>query len=574
MNPDEVNPVETGAETGLDTEPNTKPVPKERVKLTHSTWAKVGAIVLLYVFALCFLACAACFILCAYGGLAEAYNLRGTLKYIDVDLAGGQFVYDLVLFAVRLYSACVPVGIVFIALMLACLIFLFCAAGHRKGETEPRLNPVDRIPLDIYAAAVVIACIFIFTFCTRYLFDANAYNYSIYIQLVLLALALGGLAFGLILALLLSFATRVKCGKWWRNTVIYRVLRLIWRVVKAVWHWFGRVGRMIPIVWRTALIMAALLVINLILCLVAFDYNSGFWLFVWFAFTVVIFAAAIFGAWQMKSLKKAGQQLAEGKFNEKIDTTHMYWEFKSHAENLNSIGDGLSKEVAQRMKSERLKTELITNVSHDIKTPLTSIINYVDLLQKAKTEEERTEYLAVLDRQSHRLKKLTEDLVEASKASTGNMSVNLAPTNTQEVINQSYGEYSAKLEAGRLNTVINIPEPVPVIMADGRLLWRVIDNLFNNVVKYALPETRVYVDVHVEGSEAVISMKNISRAALNISAEELMERFVRGDASRSTEGSGLGLNIARSLTELQHGKFSISTDGDLFKAEIRLPLAQ
>ena len=176
MNPDEVNPVETGAETGLDTEPNTKPVPKERVKLTHSTWAKVGAIVLLYVFALCFLACAACFILCAYGGLAEADNLRGTLKYIDVDLAGGQFVYDLVLFAVRLYSACVPVGIVFIALMLACLIFLFCAAGHRKGETEPRLNPVDRIPLDIYAAAVVIACIFIFTFCTRYLFDCLLYT--------------------------------------------------------------------------------------------------------------------------------------------------------------------------------------------------------------------------------------------------------------------------------------------------------------------------------------------------------------------------------------------------------------
>ena len=572
MNPDEVNPVETGAETGLDTEPNTKPVPKERVKLTHSTWAKVGAIVLLYVFALCFLACAACFILCAYGGLAEADNLRGTLKYIDVDLAGGQFVYDLVLFAVRLYSACVPVGIVFIALMLACLIFLFCAAGHRKGETEPRLNPVDRIPLDIYAAAVVIACIFIFTFCTRYLFDANAYNYSIYIQLVLLALALGGLAFGLILALLLSFATRVKCGKWWRNTVIYRVLRLIWRVVKAVWHWFGRVGRMIPIVWRTALIMLGLYILLFLMVILTLS-GRLFWLYSLILFLAVIYAAAIFGAWQMKSLKKAGQQLAEGKFNEKIDTTHMYWEFKSHAENLNSIGDGLSKEVAQRMKSERLKTELITNVSHDIKTPLTSIINYVDLLQKAGTEEERREYLAVLDRQSHRLKKLTEDLVEASKASTGNMSVNLAPTNTQEIINQSFGEYSAKLEAGRLNTVINIPEPVPVIMADGRLLWRVIDNLFNNVVKYALPETRVYVDVRVEGSEAVISMKNISRAALNVSADELMERFVRGDASRSTEGSGLGLNIAKSLTELQHGEFSISTDGDLFKAEIRLPLA-
>ena len=558
---DELIPVETE-----------KP-PKERVKLTHSTWAKVGAIVLLYVFALCFLACAACFAFGAYVGILEGNNLSGTLESIDVDLPGGQFVYDLVLFSASFNSACVPVGIVLITLVLACLIFLFCAAGHRKGETEPRLNPVDRIPLDIYAAAVVIACIFIYTFCTEYLFNTNVFNYSIGIQIVLLALALGGLAFGLILALLLSFATRVKCGKWWRNTIIYRVLRLIWRIVKAVWHWFGRVGRMIPIVWRTALIMLGLYILLFLMVILTLS-GRLFWLYSLILFLAVIYAAAIFGAFQMKSLKKAGQQLAEGKFNEKIDTTHMYWEFKSHAENLNSIGDGLSKEVAQRMKSERLKTELITNVSHDIKTPLTSIINYVDLLQKAKTEEERTEYLAVLDRQSHRLKKLTEDLVEASKASTGNMSVNLAPTNTQEIINQSYGEYSAKLEAGRLNTVINIPEPVPVIMADGRLLWRVIDNLFNNVVKYALPETRVYVDVHVEGSEAVISMKNISRAALNISAEELMERFVRGDASRSTEGSGLGLNIARSLTELQHGKFSISTDGDLFKAEIKLPLAQ
>lgn len=558
---DEVIPVETE-----------KP-PKERVKLTHSTWAKVGAIVLLYVFALCFLACAACFAFCAYGGIAEADNMRGLLKNIDVDLAGGQFVYDLVLFAVSFNSASVPVGIVFIAMALACLIFLFFAAGHRKGEIEPQLNMVDRIPLDVYAAAVVIACIFIVVFCTEYLFNTNVFNYSIGIQLVLLALALGGLALGLVLALLLSFATRVKCGKWWRNTIIYRVLRFCWRIIKAVWHWFGRVGRMIPIVWRTALIMAGLFIIAFILFLLMYD-QSGGWLLVGLLFAIVIYAAAIFGAWQMKGIKKAGQQLAEGNFNEKIDTTHMYWEFKSHAENLNSIGDGLAKEVAQRMKSERLKTELITNVSHDIKTPLTSIINYVDLLQKAKTEEERAEYLAVLDRQSHRLKKLTEDLVEASKASTGNMNVNLEPTNTQEIINQSFGEYSAKLEAGRLNTVISIPEPVPVVMADGRLLWRVIDNLFNNVVKYALPETRVYVDVRVEGSDAVISMKNISRAALNVSVDELLERFVRGDASRTTEGSGLGLNIAKSLTELQHGTFSISTDGDLFKAEIRLPLAQ
>lgn len=552
----------------------TEKPPKERVKLTHSTWAKIGAIVLLYISLIWVIACVVCFILSAMGG---ASDFQSVLNSIDTERTGWEIVYDLAKFASGLYAVSVVVGIIFLALALACLIFLFCAAGHRKGETEPRLNFVDRIPLDIYAAAVISIDFLLaqsyfenrFGIYVRY----NAYNYLMEIQTAIFLLAVVCVAFGLILALLLSFATRVKCGKWWRNTVIYRVLRLIWRVVKAVWHWFGRVGRMIPIVWRTALIMLGLYILLFLMVILTLS-GRLFWLYSLILFLAVIYAAAIFGAWQMKSLKKAGQQLAEGKFNEKIDTTHMYWEFRSHAENLNSIGDGLSKEVAQRMKSERLKTELITNVSHDIKTPLTSIINYVDLLQKAKTEEERTEYLAVLDRQSHRLKKLTEDLVEASKASTGNMSVNLAPTNTQEIINQSYGEYSAKLEAGRLNTVINIPEPVPVIMADGRLLWRVIDNLFNNVVKYALPETRVYVDVHVEGSEAVISMKNISRAALNISAEELMERFVRGDASRSTEGSGLGLNIARSLTELQHGKFSISTDGDLFKAEIKLPLAQ
>lgn len=558
---DELIPVETE-----------KP-PKERVKLTHSTWAKVGAIVLLYVSLICVLICAVCYIANVEGlGNAE-YVQENVIDFLDFTQPGAMTIARIVWNASSFCGASVYVGVVFLLLMLACMLFLFCAAGHRKGETEPRLNLIDRIPLDLYAAAVIFADIFlIFVVGERMVFSVPN-GYTAIMQYAFLGLFVLCVAFGLILALLLSFATRVKCGKWWRNTVIYRVLRLIWRVVKAICHWFGRVGRMIPIVWRTALIMLGLYILLFLIVILTLS-GRPFWLFFLILFLAVIYAAAIFGAWQMKSLKKAGQQLADGKFNEKIDTTHMYWEFKSHAENLNRIGDGLSKEVAQRMKSERLKTELITNVSHDIKTPLTSIINYVDLLQKAKTDEERAEYLAVLDRQSHRLKKLTEDLVEASKASTGNMSVNLAPTNTQEIINQSYGEYSAKLEAGRLNTVINIPEPVPVIMADGRLLWRVIDNLFNNVVKYALPETRVYVDVHVEGGEAVISMKNISRAALNISAEELMERFVRGDASRSTEGSGLGLNIARSLTELQHGKFSISTDGDLFKAEIRLPLAQ
>lgn len=557
---DELIPVETE-----------KP-PKERVKLTHSFWAKVGAVVLLYVFLLGLAICVACFAANVAGWGDAAYVQKYVINELDFTDPSAMTLTRIIWNVSTFCGASAYVGTLCILLALACLIFLFCAAGHRKRETEPRLNQLDRIPLDLYAAAVVGACILLIFVIGDVLRWNMPSGYAAIMQMVFIFAFIGCASFGLVLALLLSFATRVKCGKWWRNTVIYRVLRLIWRAVKAVWHGIGRLGRMIPIVWRTALIMLGLYIIGFILFILMYD-ESGGWLLVGLLFSIVIYAAAIFGAWQMKGIKKAGQQLAEGKFDEKIDTKHMYWEFKSHAENLNSIGDGLAKEVAQRMKSERLKTELITNVSHDIKTPLTSIINYADLLQKAKTEEERAEYLAVLERQSQRLKKLTEDLVEASKASTGNMSVNLAPTNTQEIINQSYGEYSSKLEAGRLNTVINIPEPAPAVMADGRLLWRVIDNLFNNVVKYALPETRVYVDVRTEGAAAVISMKNISRAALNVSAEELMERFVRGDASRHTEGSGLGLNIAKSLTELQHGEFSISTDGDLFKAEIRLPLA-
>ena len=333
--------------------------------------------------------------------------------------------------------------------------------------------------------------------------------------------------------------------------------------------------RKIPVVPGAALIAFIVIFVNFLLFVwMRGSYYSTAPVFFMFLFDLVIFVAICFGAWQMKSLKAAGERMARGEIDEKIDTQHMYWEFKHHAENLNSIGDGMAAAVEQRMKSERLKTELITNVSHDIKTPLTSIVNYVDLLQKPHTPEQESEYLEVLDRQSKRLKKLTEDLVEASKASTGNMNVNIVRTNTREIIEQSLAEYGRRMEQGNLTVIVNIPDEPPHAMADGRLLWRVLDNLFNNVVKYALPGTRVYITSELDGGEAVISVKNISRDPLNISAEELMERFVRGDASRHTEGSGLGLNIAQSLVNLMHGKFSLSVDGDLFKAEIRLPKAK
>ena len=223
------------------------------------------------------------------------------------------------------------------------------------------------------------------------------------------------------------------------------------------------------------------------------------------------------------------------------------------------------------MKAERMKTELITNVSHDIKTPLTSIINYVDLLKKAETGEERAEYLEVLDRQSAQLKKLIEDRMEMSKASTGNVAVDLQPTDVAEIVNQALGEYADRFDKLGLNVVVRKPGENVIALGDGKLLWRVLSNVMSNIVKYTMPNTRVYLDLSLTEQKVILALKNISREELNISAEELMERFVRGDESRNTEGNGLGLNIAKSLMEVQNGTLELVVDGDLFKVVLALP---
>lgn len=561
---------------------------KKKIKLTHELWAKILAFVLLGIF-LAVLAAGIFAAMMQYNELPSyksADDFTSSLEYMygydelnSADKVYAQNLMRLIYTVSGWWLCAVLVGA---AGAIACLVFLFMGAGHRKGKEGARLNLLDRIPLDLYAAGC-FALAFVWLLLFVELTESMAYFFAFspegitYLAFTCIVVYTAGLV---ALAPFLSFATRVKAGGgiWWRNTAICWALKLCWRAVRWCWGlvkrfcgWLWYMTTKISIVWRTALIVLAVLLANF--CIAISIRYSGFALFCWLLLMAAVFLLACFGAWQMKSLKAAGEKLAAGEFEYKIDTKHMYWEFKHHAENLNSIGDGMAAAVEQRMKSERLKTELITNVSHDIKTPLTSIINYVDLLERPHTPEEGAEYLEVLERQSKRLKKLTEDLVEASKASTGNMSVTLAPTSTLEIINQSLAEYGQRMEAGKLSVLINVPEPAPAVRADGRLLWRVMDNLFNNVVKYAMPETRVYVDVRTSEGNAVISVKNISRAALNVSAGELMERFVRGDASRSTEGSGLGLSIAKSLTELQHGQFSISTDGDLFKAEITLPLA-
>lgn len=545
-------------------------------KLTHSAPAKTAAVFLLAIMAALTLACALEFIIANefyyYAGAIDApknseFYIMAIREGFSADAAVSLFNLT---YSLRYW--CVAIGALAVLCGIGCFVFLLYSAGHRGYTDEIFLNPFDKIPFDVTAAFWVLA----FILCCSLI--ANAGYYGGYILSDVALVLLAALAAGLCaLALIMTFATRVKYGGWWKNTVIYRVLRLLWRWAKAVWHWIARVCRGVsqglPIVWRTAIIvLIALFLLDVLSFSVPFSSFLG--VLVWFALNAAIFLAACYGAMQMKKLKLTAEKLAEGDFEYKLDTSKMYWEFKNHGDTLNSIGDGMARAVSQRMKSERLKTELITNVSHDIKTPLTSIINYVDLLQKPHTPEEEAEYLDVLSRQSQRLRKLTEDLVEASKASTGNMSVSIVPTNTAEIINQSLAEYAEKLKAGKLNVIVGMPDPPLSVMADGRLLWRVLDNLFNNVCKYAMPDTRVYVDVTGSGDSVRIEMKNISRSALNISADELMERFVRGDASRSTEGSGLGLNIAKSLTELQKGTFSVVADGDLFKAIIVLPAAK
>ena len=288
-------------------------------------------------------------------------------------------------------------------------------------------------------------------------------------------------------------------------------------------------------------------------------------------------ALLVFVAWwtlHYVRLREGTKTIAKGDLEYQIDTRRMPHDLRLQAEDLNNISAGLSSAVDEKMKSERFKAELITNESHDLKTPLTSIINYVNLLKSTEqTDPKAVEYIEVLDRKSQRLKKLTEDLVEASKASTGVLAVTREKIGMSQLIDQALGEWKEKLTDRRLTLVTALPEGEAWVYADGRHLWRVIDNLLSNCAKYAMEGTRVYLDLERGKGQVVLSVKNISRDPLNVPADRLMERFVRGEESRSTEGSGLGLSIARSLTELQGGTFSLAVDGDLFKAIVTLPQA-
>ena len=467
-------------------------------------------------------------------------------------------------------------------LAFLCFIFLLCSAGHKNGREGITPSAIHEIHLDVYTVVVAIGA-----FTGLYLaFGWIGMNSSMINLIVLVVLFAAEVIWCTLYCM--ELAIRLKMGKWWQNTILYRVFRFFGRFCKRVFRGIVKLIRGIPMVWRTALLCLAVCVVEFF-GLILFYNNTDVLLFFWAIEKFILCGAITFVALMCKELQEGSEALADGDLNYKLDTSHMVLSFKEHGENLNRIGEGISAAVEQRMKSEHLKTELITNVSHDIKTPLTSIINYADLIGKevsgdakdtgdgagTETAQEReqhiSEYAEVLLRQSQKLKKLLDDLLEASKATTGNLEVHPEVCDVSVLLSQAVGEYGQRFADKQLETIVKQPEETVKVMADGRHLWRVFDNLLNNIYKYAQTGSRVYLNVEHDSQNVRIIFRNMSAYPLEMSPEELEERFTRGDRSRHMEGNGLGLSIAKSLTELQKGDMEIVTDGDLFKVVITLP---
>ena len=459
-----------------------------------------------------------------------------TLQWVNRLIAGRVW---LIVLAVFLLGVC-----------LFLFIFLLCSMGHKDGVDGIYQCWLNKIPLDLFLALLALLLLAWASF----LGDIWYIDFWYYILLVFGTAALA-------LTLLLSVAGRAKAPGFFKNTLIYTVFAWIFRAL----------GR-IPMVWRTALVWGALCLAELFFTFML-GWNEEQCAVLWLLSRGVLTIVILYLASSLRLLQKEGQAIADGQTDYKGKPIPRWLPaLKKHEENLQSIQSGIQKAVDEQTRAERMKTELITNVSHDIKTPLTSIVNYVDLLEKEDIQPEKAkEYVDVLNRQAARLKKLTEDLVEASKASSGSLPVHLAPTDVNVLLSQLAGDYLEKLEAAQLEPIFRPAPSQPVIQADGQLLSRVLGNLFSNICKYAMPGTRVYFESAADEKTVSITFKNISKYELNIPAEELMARFVRGDRSRHTEGSGLGLSIAQSLTELQGGTFRIEIDGDLFKAVVTFP---
>ncbi len=483
---------------------------------------------------------------------------------VDSELYWMNLVFDL-LYAFKFWIYAIGLGSFIIAIL--CFVFLMCSAGRRRGMPGVRASFLTKIPFEIPTAAVFFASLLGFALIGDWFYYNDVIAWIAFVVWAIVSVIM-------LIFWFMSLALRIKLGTLLKNTIVFYILRFIWRALCFCGRCIRTVVRSLPMIWKTVLLIGAVAVIELFI-IAATNGETDNLLIWWFIGTVISSFFIIYFVLMLRRLQKGARKIADGMIDYKVDTKYLILDLKDHGNDLNRIGDGMNIAVEERLKSERMKTELITNVSHDIKTPLTSIINYSDLICREECENENIkEYASVLHNQSERMKRLLDDLVEASKASSGNIDIMLAECDARVMISQVSGEYYQRLSDAGLDLVCSTPDDEIKIMADGRRLWRVFDNLMNNARKYALSGTRVYVSLEAVGERAVFRFKNISRDPISVQTDELAERFVRGDESRGTEGNGLGLSIAKSLTELQGGVFDITVDGDLFKVTVSFPIVK
>lgn len=466
-------------------------------------------------------------------------------------------------------------------IFLVCVLWLAVVAGRSSTDEELHLNWFDRWKTGLAAAAVIIMWGFgtlagaafgglvLPSNVVTSVSEAGIVQYDTYLSgtfpHIIWYSVLALYTCCMFLIGFLSLVRRLKAREVWKNSVTRQACRFVYMLFKNINN-----------IWRTVVIFGCFVLIEMFLCILIssniYGYVSSCFCLFLLLVDVCAFIWLVCQSIGKYKIKKGIEHIAGGEVQYTISLDGLYGEQREIAAMINTIRDGLDAALAESMKSERLKTDLITNVSHDIKTPLTSIINYVELLKQENFEDPRIQrYIEVLEQKSQRLKTLTEDVVEASKVSSGNITLEYMDINFTEMLQQTSGEFEEKFKMRGLKEILSLPGEEAIIRADGRRTWRILENVYNNAAKYAMQGTRVYGDLTVTEQDVCFSLKNMSEQPLNISADELTERFIRGDISRSTEGSGLGLSIAKTLTEMQGGSFELYLDGDLFKVMIRFP---
>ena len=481
---------------------------------------------------------------------------------IDTELSAVDDIYEASQEYEQLHpwiKVCIFCGLVSLMGWIISLVYLTLATGRRTGEEHIHLNPIDKIKTEILIAAFIFVMVELVVLITK----VNSEEWAVY-GIIVASGTVSLVIDGLFLIFYLSMVRRMKAEMLWETSLACWLERGIRKV-------FAKRKTTV----RVILLFAGHMIVCFILAVGAFHYQSVIALGLLLLFSAGECYLILRKTVEQYQIRQGVEKIRDGALSEKIDLEELHGEEKSLAEAINNIGEGLLHAVDDSTKNERMKADLITNVSHDIKTPLTSIINYVNLMKLEKIDNERVQgYIKILDEKSQRLRQLTADLVEASKISSGNVKLDMQVIDLVELVYQTSGEFNEKFEQKELTIVTKLPKTAVLIRADGRQLYRVIENLYNNVAKYALEKTRVYVDIAYVEEKVVFSIKNVSERSLareNSNAGDLTERFIRGDSSRTTEGSGLGLSIAKSLTVLMGGVFDIKVDGDLFKASITFP---